>query len=244
MWEPQLGTFAQSLRLIAPDFRGCGESDAGDGQYTMESLVDDALGVLDALGIEHCIGCGLSMGGYVLLRAVEREPARFAGAVFCDTKSEADSDEGRLARARAVSMVRDHGVERFAEELLPRVLGRTTLARRPELVAAVRSMMLAAAPAGLIGLQLAMAGRTDTTAGLGRIAVPCLIVVGEEDELTPPATAREMAERIPGASLEVIPEAGHLCNLENASAFDAVVRPFLESVSVAASSSVEGNHGR
>lgn len=228
MWAPQLRALSDDFRLAAYDLRGHGESPVGDGQYTIEFFADDLIGVLDHLELERAVVCGLSMGGYVLLRALEREPGRFRGAVLCDTRSEADSDEGRLKRVAAIRALRTEGPGAYAERFLPGVLSPETLESRPEVVRAVRTMIEANPVEGMVGAQIAMAARTDTTGALARIEVPTLVVVGEDDELTPPGTAREMARRIPGAGVTVIPLAGHVSNLENPDAFNEALRPFLE----------------
>jgi 3-oxoadipate enol-lactonase len=230
MWEPQLAALSGARRLIAPDARGVGASDVGDGQATMELLVDDLFALLDASQPGPVVGCGLSMGGYVLLRALEREPERFRAAVLCDTRSEADSDEGRLSRAATIRRIREDGVGPFADGFLGQVLAPGTAARDPELVARLRRLILANPPSGLRALLLAMATRTDTTPSLSRIAVPVLVLVGSEDALTPPAGARAMAARIPGARFEEIPGAGHLSNVEAPAAFGRALEAFLASL--------------
>src|SRR5512135_2423281 len=98
MWQPQLEAVGKRHRAIAYDVRGHGGSFAGDGQYTIEGHVDDLLGLLDTLKIKKTVIVGLSMGGYIALRALERNPERFRAAVLCDTRSEADTDEGKLRR--------------------------------------------------------------------------------------------------------------------------------------------------
>lgn len=230
MWEPQLAALSNGFRLVAYDLRGFGESEVGDGQYTMELLVDDLLAVLDGLAIERAVVCGLSMGGYIVLRAAEREPARLRGLVLCDTRSEADTDEGKLRRAAAVRKVKREGVAAFAAELTPLVLGPTTRRERPEVEARVRKMIEANSPLGICGAQLAMAARTDTTAALPGIGVPALVLVGEEDPLTPPSASEAMRRRIPGAEMAAIPGAGHLSNLENPEAFNRHLLEFLRRV--------------
>lgn len=228
MWEPQLRAFSDDFRLVAYDIRGHGQSPVGDGQYTIELFVDDLFGLLDRLEIEEVVGCGLSMGGYVLLRALEREPERFGGVVLCDTRSEADTDEGRLKRVAAIRALKGEGASAYADTFLPLVLAPETLDARPEIVAAVREMIAANPVEGMVGAQIAMAARTDTTDLLRQIEAPTLVIVGERDELTPPATAREMAQRIPGAGVTVVSRAGHLSNLENPDGFNDALRPFLE----------------
>lgn len=228
MWEPQLDALSYGYRTVAYDVRGLGRSEVGDGQYTMETLVDDLFAVMDGLVNGPAVACGLSLGGYVLLRAVEREPGRFRALVLCDTRSEADSDEGKLKRAESIRRIKAEGVGPFAETFPEVVLGASTLGRRSELVGAVRKMIRASGALGICGAQLAMAARTDTTGVLGRIRVPTLLLFGEEDALTPPAVGEAMARRIRGAELRIVPGAGHLSNLENAEAFTEELCRFLD----------------
>lgn len=227
MWEPQLDALT-GFRLIAPDLRGHGASPVGDGQYAIDLFVDDVIALLDALGVERVVGCGLSMGGYVLLRALEREPERFQGAVLCDTRSEADTDEARLRRVAAVRRIRAAGPRAFAQEFVPGVVAPSTLREKPEVVERIREIVAANPVRGMVGAQLAMAARTDTSGALPGIRVPTLVVVGEHDEITPPEGAREMARRIPGAGFTVIPAAAHLPNLENPRDFTHALGSFLE----------------
>ena len=135
---------------------------------------------------------------------------------------------GGFIGGHLVKRLKAEGVGAFAEEFLPKVLGQTTLGDRPEVVREVERMLTDQRATGLVGAQLAMAGRTDTTEALHSIRVPTLIVVGEEDTLTPPAESREMAARIPDSELAVITDAGHLSNLENPEAFNAAALAFLD----------------
>lgn len=231
MWEPQILALEARWRVVAPDLRGMGESGVGDGQYAIDFYADDLFAVMDRLGLDRVVGCGLSMGGYVLLRALERDPGRFRAAVLADTRSAADDDAGRLKRVAAVRSLKRKGTEEYARQFAEVVLGRTTLAKRPELVAWVRETVAAGDVVGLSGAQLAMASRTDTTHVLSQLDMPVLVVVGEEDELTPRDTAGAMAEHLSDGRLAVVPGAGHMSNLENPEEFDRVLIRFLEEVS-------------
>lgn len=231
MWMPQIEALEPEWRVIAPDARGVGSSDLGHGQYTMELLVDDLFAVLDGTAEGRpVVAVGLSMGGYILLRAMEREPDRFRGVVLCDTRSVADGDEGKLGRAEAIRRIREQGVALFAGGFLEQLVAPDTSRRRPELVDDLRRMILSNSPAGITGLLLAMVSRTDTTASLSRIEIPALVVVGSEDRLTPPGQAREMADRIPEARYSEIAGAGHLSNVESSDEFNRSLLDFLSSV--------------
>ncbi len=228
MWTPQLGPVGQSHRAIAYDIRGHGMSDVGDGQYTIDGHVDDLFAFLDLLSIGECIAVGLSMGGYITLRALERDPGRFKGAVLCDTKSEADTDEAKIKRFETMKAVKRGGSVEFAEAFAHAVFWEGTFTSKPEVVASIKRVIGRTPPLSIAGTLLALASRTDTTPSLNSIAVPTLILVGEHDAVTPPAASRAMHERIPGSQLYVIPASGHMSNIENPEAFNEKLLAFLK----------------
>ncbi len=230
MWRPQIDALAGPRRVIAYDVRGHGKSDTGDGQYSIELFVDDLIGVMDGLGISRAVVCGLSMGGYIALRAVERHPDRFAAVVLCDTKSEADGNEARIKRAAAAQAVKAGGSAKFAEGFVKGVLAESTFRTRPETVEYVQGMIRANTPLGIAGTLLALAGRTDTTEALKKMSLPALILVGEHDTLTPPSASEAMRGRLPQAELRLIPQAAHLSNLENPSVFNRELSDFLNRI--------------
>jgi len=227
MWQEQAALVQSSFRVITYDQRGHGQSAAGDGQFMLESFVDDLLGLLDALRIQKAILCGLSMGGYVALRTYERQPGKVLGLILCDTRSQADTNEAKLKRAASIRALREQGISAFAEGFLKNLFTPSSFLRSPEAVEAVRKMILACTLQGLIGTQIALATRTDTTASLARIRVPTLILVGAHDVITPPAAAAEMHERIAGSKMSIIPDAGHISNLENPDFFNHEMMAFL-----------------
>ncbi len=230
MWEPQLAVVSRRYRTIAYDIRGHGESFVGDGQYTIEGHVDDLLALLDHLELEKVVIVGLSMGGYITLRALEREPGRFRAAVLCDTRSEADTNEAKLRRFATIAAVKSYGSAPFAETFVKAVFAPASLESVPEHVGRIRSIIARTSALSIAGTLLALASRTDTTPSLGRIAVPTLILVGEDDITTPPDASRAMHAQIPGSVLHVIPKAAHMSNLENAEAFNTHLLSFLEKV--------------
>jgi pimeloyl-ACP methyl ester carboxylesterase len=170
------------------------------------------------------------MGGYVLFELMRRHPERVRALILCDTKAEADTPQGRQGRDELAALAEREGMAPVGERLLPKLLGRTTQARDQALVETVRAMVLRSPVTGVAGALRAMRDRPDSTALLGEIRVPTLVVGGAEDELTPPSVMQPMAQGIRGARYVEVPTAGHLCPLEQPDAVNEVVRDFLKGV--------------
>lgn len=230
MWEPQMKALPNNIRAITFDVRGHGESDVAEGQYTIELFVDDLIALLDHLVIEKAVLCGLSMGGYIALRAVERHPERFGALVLCDTRSEADSNEAKVKRSATIRAIRNDGVPPFAGAFLKAVFAEQTFETNPEAVQAIKESIIANSPAGICGTAIALAARTDTTSALSSITIPTLILVGELDALTPPAASRAMHDAIAGSEFHIIPHAAHMSNLENSQTFNEYLLSFLNRI--------------
>ena len=228
MWEPQVREVSKNRRVLAYDVRGHGRSAAGDGQYSMELFVDDLVMLLDHLKVERAVLCGLSMGGYIALRAAERQPERLSGLVLCDTKSGPDTDEARIKRAATIFAVKKYGVPKFANEFIKAVLTEKTLKTKPAVVGSLLNSILGNSPLGISGALLAMAARTDTTAALAKLTAPALILVGEQDKITPPSASEAMLKALPKAAMHVIPGAAHISNLENPAVFNEKLLAFLK----------------
>jgi len=222
----------KNLRIVTYDLRGHGQSDVGDGQYSIELFVDDLIGLLDYLKISKTILCGFSMGGYIALRAIERNPDRFSALVLCDTMSAADSNEAKIKRANSIKQIKKEGVERYAEGFLKAVFAPQTLDTKPDIINEIRRTILSNSPLGICGALLALAGRTDTTEALSKLKIPTLILVGEHDAVTPPSAAKSMHERISNSKLHVIDNAAHMSNLENPKAFNEHLMRFLAELTV------------
>jgi 3-oxoadipate enol-lactonase len=214
IWTHQVAALDGWTR-IAPDLRGMGQSDAPDLGYNMETYASDLAALLDLLGVDKAVLVGLSMGGYVAFEFLRRWRDRVRAFVLVDTRAEADTPEGKKNRDAAAATARDQGADAIAETMLPKVLGASTRAAAPATVERVRAMMAATPVAGIVGALAAMRDRPDSTQMLAGLAgIPSLVIVGDEDELTPAAQARAMADAIPGASLVVIRSAGHLPTIE------------------------------
>lgn len=228
MWRPQVEALKKEFRVISYDIRGHGRSPVGDGLFTIELFVDDLLGLLDELNISRAVLCGLSMGGYIALRAAERAPERLAGLILADTRSEADANAAKVLRAGAIQSIAEKGPGPFAEEFVKGLFSKGTLAASRPCVEVIMRIMNGNSGLGMRGTLLALSARPDMTAFLPSIRVPTLVIVGEEDALTPPALSQAMAKAVPGAELAVIAGAGHLSSLENPEAFNARLLSFLQ----------------
>jgi len=229
MWGEQIAVLQKDYYCVSYDVRGLGDSPPGDGQYSLEGFSDDLLTVIETLQLRQPIAVGLSMGGYIALRAAEKSPAVFGGLVLCDTKAEADDNAGKLSRAQAIATVNRDGLGRYAAYIVPRCFAPDAATKRAKLFKAAIDQVMTQNPTGVKGCLLAMAGRTDTTAFLPKIAVPTLIVVGADDQLTPPAQMEVMRHSIAGAEIAIIEEAGHMSPVENPAAVNRALESFLKS---------------
>lgn len=223
MWDRQRQAVAHVARPIAIDFRGFGKSPAPSVPFLLEHLVDDVLALLDHLGIERAYLCGLSLGGYVALRTIERAPERVAGLLLADTQAAADANAAKLKRADGIRQILTSGVGPYVDAFSKNALAPATLTDHPEIVTQARQLMLEAPASALIHGLVALATRTDTTDALSSISVPTRVLVGDKDAITPPEVARKLAAAIPNADVHEILRAGHLANLESPEAFDALL---------------------
>jgi len=226
MWTRQLAE-VNGWRCIAPDLRGAGASDAPVDGYTMAQYAADLGAVCDALGVATAVCCGFSMGGYVLFEFLRRSPERVRAVILCNTKAEADTAAGKQTRDEHAALVERDGVAALATRLLPLLLGGTTREHNRPLVERVRAIVLRQPVSGVMGALRAMRDRPDSTAILSGISVPTLVVAGAEDVVAPPALARAMAGRIPGARYVEVTHAGHLSPLEQPDQVTRAMRAFL-----------------
>jgi YbgC/YbaW family acyl-CoA thioester hydrolase len=230
IWRAQIDAL-EGFRRIAPDLRGMGQSDAPDLGYSMSIYAADLAALLDVLGVDEVVLCGLSMGGYIALEFLRQRRSRVRGLVLMDTRAEADTPEIRRSRDAAAATAKERGAAAIADAMLPKVLAAATLGRRPDMAERLRSLMAGTPVPGIVGALAAMRDREGSEALLETLApIPTLVVVGEADGVTPPAQARAMAAAIPGAKLAIIPGAGHLPPLEQPDATTERLREFLRSL--------------
>lgn len=231
MWNAQLEALEPHARVIAVDLPGFGASDSIAGERSMAEFADDVAGVLDALGVdEPIVFCGLSMGGYVGFEFFRRHRARLRALVLCDTRAAADAPEAAENRRKMADIVLQRGSGIAVETMEPRLVCDATRRNRPEVVAALRSVMGATAPSSIAAAQLGMAVRGDSTELLATIDVPCLYVVGDQDVISTAEEMQEMASATPGAEYSLIRDSGHMAPMEQPEAFNAALLGFLASL--------------
>jgi len=228
MWAEQQRALANDYRVITPDLRGMGETAGGDGPATMEEMAHDVAALMDKLGVERAVVGGLSMGGYVTLAFYRRHRLRARALVLADTRPGADTDEARRTREEQARKILKEGTAAIADDFLKKVLTPETLAGKPEVVARVREMMLKTEARGAAQALRGMALRHDQTSFLEDVIVPALILVGGEDQLTPPKEAETMRREIRGSRMQVIEGASHLSNVERPAEFNLALKSFLD----------------
>ena len=229
-WHPVAAALESRYRLLLPDLRGHGDSEIGEGPALMPKYADDIARLLDAAGIGQAAFVGCSIGGYILFEFWRRYRARMTALVLCDTRPQADNAEARANRLKAAHTVLEQGTEPFIEAMIPKLLGRTTVSTRPDLVAGARAMMRKMSAEDISQVQRGMAERPDSVADLKTITVPTLIVIGEEDVLSTVADGELMRQNISGSLLKIIPKAGHYAAWEQPEAVGTMLRQFLDDV--------------
>lgn len=226
LWSQQLDGLASRARCIAPDLRGFGAS-GREGPFSMDQYADDLVCLLDHLEVPRAVVAGLSMGGYVAFALWRSYPERVRALVLADTRATADDEAALAKRREMIEAARASGPQVVGERMLEGMVGRTSRQRSPEVVLEVRRIMERAPLEGVVGAIEAMMARPDSTPDLARIDVPTLIIVGDEDVITPPAQSRAMHELIPGSRLEILEGAGHASNMERPAAFNHLLGEFL-----------------
>lgn len=230
MWDDQLDELRKHCRAITLDLRGFGRSDAPQGPYLMDQMAADVRGLMSVLDVDRAVLVGLSMGGYVSLAFYRNYPDAVRAMVLADTRASADTHEARERRLKSAERAERDGSRAIADDMVPLLLGRTTLESRAAVIERVRSMIEGNSPGGIAGAQRGMAQRRDSTYILAGISFPMQIIVGSEDVLTPVPEAETLRAGIGGARLRVIEGAGHLSNMEQPGEFNAALIEFITSL--------------
>ena len=231
IWNHQMDGLSDIASIIAVDLRGHGESYPFDGIYRMDLLADDCYRLLVELHVNPpIVVCGLSMGGYITLALYRKYPSLFKGMILTSTRSGADSAEGKANRDAAVKNLHNLGLSSIADSMLPKILSPETFTTDHPLVKTISDIMMETSINGVIGALQGMRDRPDSTPLLPQVKCPVLIIQGADDQLIPIKEAEMMDKQIPNSRLVIIPEAGHLLNMERPDLFNQALREFILSL--------------
>ena len=229
MWHAQIERLSDHYRVIAPDLRGFGQSRRSD-PFTLESLADDIHLFIEQLVAVPCVLGGLSMGGYVAQVYARKYPRDLRGLILVDTKAEGDTPQAKQGRDQMIELVRSSGAAAVAEALVPKLLAEGTRKSRPEVLRALRALIENCPPRTIEYALAALRDRPDLSGDLSSIGVPTLVIVGDQDAITPPSFSEAMQRAIPNATLEVIRGAGHMAPMEQPEQVNRAIERFLTSL--------------
>lgn len=224
MWDQQLIYFPSRARCIAPDLRGFGQS-GYDGARSMDDMAQDVIDLLNEIGVKKAVICGLSMGGYVAFAMWRKAPRLFAKLVLADTKAPGDTPEAKAGRMELAKKVLDGGSSVQADANMPKLFAGQN--QKSAAAGKIRRLIEAQTPKSIAATLKALADRADSTPTLADIIVPTLILVGQQDALTPVTDAAFMRDHIKGSRMTIIHDAGHMSPMENYAEFNAALEEFL-----------------
>ncbi|HVQ86939.1 MAG TPA: alpha/beta hydrolase [Actinomycetes bacterium] len=202
------------LNLLTPDFPGFGRAARLDSPPSLDAYAELVADELSAQGVSRAVIGGTSMGGYVAMAFARLHPDQVAGLILIDTKATADPEEVAIGRRAMAQRMEDELTVEPLVESVSRLLGATTREQRQELVDEVTHWVQAVDPLAAAWAQRAMAARPDSMSTLRQIGVPSLVVVGDEDVLTPPEHSDAMAQVLVDCRHVVVAGSGHLSPVE------------------------------
>jgi 3-oxoadipate enol-lactonase len=224
MWDEQAAALQTSFRVLRYDQRGHGETDAPSGRYAFDTLLDDALALMDAHNIDKAHFAGLSMGGATALGLAERRPQRFHSIVVADSPCQSTPQSSQQWEER-IAVAQKQGIEALVEPTVGRWFPPETVAANPPYLDKIRAMIRATPVNGFIGCAAALAAH-DYASAIGTVQCPTLFIVGEQDGATPIAMAK-LHEKLAGSRFVTLPGAGHISNMDRPAEFSRALRAFL-----------------
>jgi 3-oxoadipate enol-lactonase len=233
-WLGAAEQLAGKYRVILPDLRGHGQSEAGNGPITIQKLGADLERLLDALQIHRALFAGCSIGGYTLYELWRVAPSRVSALAFCCAKPQGDTEDNRAKREQWIAKIRTRGTGEFVDAMVESLIGPTARQRAPERLAEARDMMQTVSAEATIAIQQGLAVRPDSVATARGIHVPCFVLAGGEDTASTPADMKLLAESIRssgyGAEFTLLRDAGHYAAWEQPRVVGRLLRRFFDSV--------------
>jgi pimeloyl-ACP methyl ester carboxylesterase len=226
MWQPQVDFFKDKYNLITYDVRALGKSITTDFLQTMESYADDLLMIIDEMKLEKVNVCGLSMGSYIAQRAAVKSPDNFLSVTLAASRAERDTDEGLINRSKVISSLKKGGRENFINSFIKNLISEKGY-KNEKVRNFILDLMESNSTEGICTAEMALATKTNTLEDYSKLNIPTLILVGDSDIPTPRHFAETMHRAFNNSLLKVIPDAGHICNIENPSAFNSALENFL-----------------
>jgi 3-oxoadipate enol-lactonase len=224
MWDEQAAALKDKFRILRYDQRGHGQTEAPAGRYAFDTLLADAVGLLDALSIEKAHFAGLSMGGATALGLAEKHPGRFERIIVCDSPCQSTPQSSQQWEER-ILVAKDKGIAALVEPTVARWFPPETVAKSPSYLDKVRGMIRDTPANGFIGCAAALAAH-DYASAVATVKCPVLFIVGEKDGATP-AAMRKLNEKLPGSRFVELPGAGHISNMDRPAEFTRAIRDFL-----------------
>ncbi len=234
MWTPQLEALDESTTGIAIDVRGHGNTTSGHGFLSIDLFAKDLIAFIKKMELHQVFVCGISMGGYIALRAYEIAPTLFGGLILSDTHSKADDNVAKQKRFDSIQAVLTHGRRPFAIGFIENVFANPRAEDNAEAVEVIKSSIRRNSLNSICATLLALAARTDTSDVLPNISVPTLLIRGQQDKITADALMQEMQTKIPQSKFVKIAESGHLPNLEKPTLFNEALNSYLNNFSKSA----------
>jgi pimeloyl-ACP methyl ester carboxylesterase len=226
-WDAIVPQLNSRYRVVQPDLRAHGDSDAGDGPVFMPKLADDLDRLCRELDITRAIFVGVSIGGYTLFEFMRRHRERVVALVLANTRAGAETAVGRASRLQIAEKVEREGTAVFSDDLLQKLFSKATVSNRPDIVDSARAMAQQMSPADFAQVQRGMADRADSIPTLAAINAPTLVIAGEDDSV-PLSELELIHQRIAGSQLRVIAKAGHYAAMEQPSEFGRLLRTFFD----------------
>lgn len=226
-WQYQIDGLKGRMRVLAYDLRGFGKSESSGDALSIDLFADDLVDFMDVLKIDTAIVCGMSMGGYIILNALQRYPDRFAAAVLSNTQCIADSEEARKKRTETIEDINNGGKEVFADAFLRKIFTEESLSSKHGIVQETKQMIMGTSNQSLTATLLALAQRKDTCSVLKEIVVPVLVLCGREDQTIDMARSLDIDSELTISTLHVIEGASHMAQMEQPEMFNRYIREFV-----------------